>query len=127
MATGQDKRPIRAEDYWDLKSIHDPRLTKDGRIAAYFVERADKGKDHYHRAIHVTDLAGQRTGVLENPGDGARGLALSPDGTQVAWVATRDNLSHVSVARLEDILAQTHDGPSGSVDVKILFERQDPL
>ena len=124
MARDEARRPVQAEDYWNLKTIHDPQITKDGRLASYFVEKADQEKDRYHRAIHVRDLAAKRTGVLHNPGESARGLAVSPDGTQVAWVANHHNLSRVQAARLEDILAQADEDASDRVDIKCLFEQK---
>ncbi len=124
MATAKVKRPVQAEDYWCLKTIHDPLISQDGRIAAYFVEEADESQDRYHRAIHIMDLTAQKAGSLKSPGDNARGLALSPDGHHIAWVASHDKMSHISVARVDDILAQREDRQGADVDIQTLFEQK---
>jgi len=124
MATSKPTRRVQAEDYWRLKTVHDPVITKDGRLAAYFVEQADKDKDRYHRTIHVTDLISHRTGVLENPEENPRALTLSPNGTHIAWVANQDGLNHVLVATLADILNQDEQDPSRKPALIRLFAQK---
>lgn len=127
MAGQHSPRPVRAEDYWQLKTVHEPRISQDGRLAVYFVEQAEPSHDRYRRAIHVRDLASDRTGILANAGENARTLALSPDGTQVAWVAGGQNLARVRLARVEDILARgaSEDDNSSEVDDRqSLFEQK---
>ena len=100
-------------------------MSQDGRLAVYFVERAEQSHDRYRRAIHVQDLSTKRTGILPNPGEEARALALSSDGTQVAWAAGGDPLSRVHLARTEDILARgTDDAATPTEAPESLFEQK---
>ena len=118
-------RPVRADDYWKLKALHEPQISQDGRLAVYFVEQAQKSHDRYRRAIHVRELASSRTGILENAGENPRALTLSPDGTRVAWVAGGADASGIRVARLDDILAHADgEAPSEAGDNPRLFEHK---
>lgn len=121
-AHSMDRKPaaIQPEDYWRLRTVQDPLISPDGRWAAYWVERADQAQDRFFRALQVTDLATRQSGVLDQPGESARGLALSPDGRRLAWIADADHLSHIAIARVEDIMA----GGTDPVAVQTLFEQK---
>ncbi len=127
MAGQHSPRPVRAEDYWQLKTIHEPRISQDGRLAVYFVEQAEESHDRYRRAIHVRELVSDRTGILAQAGENARTLALSPDGTRVAWLAGGKDFAHVRLAHLDDILARGATGgeqSSAADDGENLFEQK---
>jgi dipeptidyl aminopeptidase/acylaminoacyl peptidase len=84
------KRPYRAEDFLDLRTVADPQIAPDGSKVAYVVTSADAEADEFRSAIWVAPLDGAGA-----PRPLTRGAhrdtqpRWSPDGKTLAFVSNR--------------------------------------
>ena len=82
---------MRPEDVYALTSVGDPRLSPDGRHAAYVVNRVDREANAYRAAIWVAPLDGSGEPRQFTSGERSDHTPRwSPDGRWLAFVSNRD-------------------------------------
>ena len=82
---------MKPEDVFALTSVGDPRLSPDGRRAAYVVSRTDEEANAYRTAIWLATLDGSEEPRQLTSGERNDGSPRwSPDGRWLAFVSNRD-------------------------------------
>jgi len=91
------RRPIKAEDLFKLRLPAAVAISPNESLVAYTVERMDKKKNKYYRNIHLLDLKLGKSSQFTHGDQNDGGAVWSPDGSQVAFVSTRDKKTGVYV------------------------------
>ncbi|MEZ5360371.1 MAG: S9 family peptidase [Candidatus Zixiibacteriota bacterium] len=84
------KRFVEAEDVCRLKLATSVALSPDEKKAAFTVERVSEDKRKYFSTIHVAGVDGSESREYTHGEVYDRGIAWAPDGTQFAFISTRD-------------------------------------
>ena len=83
-ANGQDGgRRLKLEDYLEMESVANPRISPDGRQVVYERGWVDKMKDRRQSSLWIMDADGTRNRFLVE----GSSAVWSPDGTRVAYLA----------------------------------------
>jgi len=96
-AAAQAPRPMSIVDMIDIPSLGDPQLSPDGRQLLYTLSTADWKANR--RVSHVWRVNADGSGTVQLT-SGARGESSprwSPDGSQIAFVATRTDTGQAQV------------------------------
>lgn len=95
------RRAITADDLFTLKIATSVSLSPDERKVGYTVEQIDYENNKYYTNIYMQDIVGGRTTQFTH-GQYADGRPIwSPDGSQIAFVSTRDKKSGIYVIPAE--------------------------
>jgi dipeptidyl aminopeptidase/acylaminoacyl peptidase len=124
------------DDVYELTTVSDPRLSPDGKLAAFVVTRIDRDESEYRSAIWVAATDGSEP---------ARGLTsglkvdaaprFSPDGRSLAFVSNRDTdkkqlfvlpLGGGEPLRLTDLPADVEDPVWSPDSTRLAFSSRVP-
>jgi dipeptidyl aminopeptidase/acylaminoacyl peptidase len=83
------KRPLRAGDVYQLRTVNDPQLSPDGAWVAYSVATPDSAKDKSDSDVWMTSWDGSQTIRLTSSPDGESTPRWSPDNRYLAFVSSR--------------------------------------
>lgn len=85
-AFAQQKRLIRPEDVYRMKSISNPKLSPDGQWIMYSVSKADSAKDRYESKLYMMSANGAETIQLTDERS-AGSPAWSPDNKYISFLS----------------------------------------
>jgi dipeptidyl aminopeptidase/acylaminoacyl peptidase len=88
-AQAPTRRPLRAADVYQLRTVSDPQLSPDGAWVAYSVSTADSAKDKSDSDVWMTSWDGSQTIRLTSSPDGESTPRWSPDNRYLAFVSGR--------------------------------------
>ena len=113
-AAAQAKRAMTVDDVIDLVQLSAPRISPDGRRVLYTVSEVGKWKDNKRvTAIWIVDADGANARrFLAHEKD--RAPAWSPDGRQVAFLASRDAAAGKDSDDIVDVWVIPVDGGEAS-------------
>src|SRR6185503_16059564 len=113
-AAAQSKRAITIDDVIDLVQLSAPRISPDGRRVLYTVSEVGKWKDNKRvTSIWIVDADGANPRrFLAHEKD--RAPAWSPDGRQVAFLASRDAAAGKDSDDIVDVWTIPVDGGEAS-------------
>lgn len=95
------KRPLRAEDLFDLEAAADVRIAPDGRRIAYVRRSADIRTDRYRSAIWLIDAqSGAQRPLLDAADRSFSAPRWSPDGTRLLYSRSGGDAPGLYVADL---------------------------
>ena len=84
----ETKRPITAEDLYNIHSLQDPQISPDGEYVAFVKVTPDPLNKTYKRNIWLLPLPAGEAFQLTR-GDSDSGPRWSPDASQLAFVSGR--------------------------------------
>lgn len=85
----EPKRALAIEDFFDLRSIRDPRLSPDGKWIAYTVTTTDLEKDESATRLWMAPAGGGEALPMTAKGYSASAPRWSPDGKYLSFLAKR--------------------------------------
>ncbi len=85
----QEKRPMTVVDLLNVPALSDPRLSPDGRQLLYVLAESDWEANR--QVAHIWRVNTDGTGLIQltNASDGEQSPRWSPDGSRVAFLASR--------------------------------------
>ena len=88
-ALAQGRRPLRAEDVYNVRDVRDPQRSPDGKWVAYTVTTAHKDTDKNDTDVWMVSWDGTQQIQLTNTPDGESSPRWSPDGKYLSFVSSR--------------------------------------
>ncbi len=97
------KRPITAEDLYNLQFVEDPQISPDGKRIAFVKMTIDKLGNKYSRNIWIAEPNGRsrRLRQFTFGGGSAHSPRWSPDGSTLAFISNRDGKSQLYLIGLD--------------------------
>ncbi len=97
------KRPITAEDLYDLKSVEDPQISPDGRHLAFVKVEVDRLDNKYKRRLWLIRLGDAASRPVQFTFGSGSDFAprWRPDSRALAFVSTREGKPQIYLIGLE--------------------------
>jgi dipeptidyl aminopeptidase/acylaminoacyl peptidase len=115
--TANAKKPLTTGDVWDMRTVGDPQITKDGTKVVYVLTRADKMTDAYYSNLWIASFDGRDNRPLTTGAFRDSSPRLSPDVTRVAYLSNRSGHAQIHVRWLdtgqEAQITDLEQAPSG--------------
>src|SRR5690242_5949010 len=83
------KRPLAADDVYNVREVRDPQRSPDGKWVAYVVARAIKETDKNDSDVWMVSWDGSQDIQLTSSPDGESMPRWSPDNKYLAFVSSR--------------------------------------
>ena len=93
----QGRRPLNADDLFNLKEVRDPQRSPDGKWVAYTVARAIKETDKNDTDVWMVSWDGQQQIQITSTPEGESSPRWSPDGTYLAFLSSRQGAKAAQV------------------------------
>jgi dipeptidyl aminopeptidase/acylaminoacyl peptidase len=88
-AVAQTKRPLKADDIYNLREVRDPQRSPDGKWVAYTVTTAVKETDKNNTDVWMVSWDGSQQIQITSTPDGESSPRWSPDGKYLSFVSSR--------------------------------------
>src|SRR5579875_1239877 len=100
--TATDRRPLRAEDLYDLPSVSDPQVSPDGGLVAYTVTIRDRAANKSHSRVWIVSTEESQSRPFSPEDRSASSPRWSPDGSRLAYVVSGDDGARMAVQQLDE-------------------------
>src|SRR5215204_6557052 len=88
-AAAQSKRPLKADDIYNLREVRDPQRSPDGKWVAYTVATAIKDTDKNNNDVWMVSWDGSQQIQITSTTEGESSAKWSPDGKYLSFVSSR--------------------------------------
>src|SRR5215203_1871924 len=88
-AAAQSKRPLKADDIYNLREVRDPQRSPDGKWVAYTVATAIKDTDKNNNDVWMVSWDGSQQIQITSTPEGESSARWSPDGKYLSFVSSR--------------------------------------
>ncbi len=85
--TSSTRRVLTPDDFYNMQTITDPRVSPDGKWVAYVVSTNDRDADEERTAIWMVSWDGKQQLPLTNPAHDTSSPRWSPDGRYLSYMA----------------------------------------
>jgi dipeptidyl aminopeptidase/acylaminoacyl peptidase len=86
--TAPSRRPLNADDFYNLQLVSDPQVSPDGKWVAYVVSGNDRDADESRSTIWMTSWDGSQQVQLTTPGHEISSPRWSRDGRYLSYLNT---------------------------------------
>ncbi len=86
--TAPSRRPLKADDFYNLQLVSDPQVSPDGKWVAYVVSGNDRDADESRSTIWMTSWDGSQQVQLTNAGHEISSPRWSRDGRYLSYLNT---------------------------------------
>jgi dipeptidyl aminopeptidase/acylaminoacyl peptidase len=93
----QGKRPLSADDVYNLREVRDPQRSPDGRWVAYTVTRAVKDTDKNDTDVWMVNWDGKEQIQVTSTPEGESSPRWSPDGKFLSFLSSRQGSKQAQV------------------------------
>jgi len=97
------KAPISSDRLWDLRTVAEPQITKDGSKVIYVLTWPDKMVDQNHSNLWIVGHDGKDPRPLTTGAFRDTSPRLSPDNTKIAYLSNRSGKSQIHVRWLDSV------------------------
>jgi len=102
----QDLHPIRPEDLFNLKSIHDARLSPDGRYIVFAISWVEDEENEEYANLWLMKLGSGEVRRLTTGEQRDSSPAWSPNGKTIAFISTRSGKAQIHLIPVDGGEAQ---------------------
>ncbi|MEO5898279.1 MAG: S9 family peptidase [Vicinamibacterales bacterium] len=88
-ANAQAKRPLKADDVYNVRDVRDPQRSPDGTWVAYTVATAIKDTDKNNSDVWMVSWDGSQQIQITSTAEGESSAKWSPDGKYLSFVSSR--------------------------------------
>jgi dipeptidyl aminopeptidase/acylaminoacyl peptidase len=128
------KRPLAAEDTYQLADITALEVSPDGKTLAYTIQRANKKEDSFRHELWLTDAEGKKAKSVCRAADDCTDPKFSPDGKRLAYLSDASGDTQLWVARVGDGRGRAITAVKESIGefdwapdgAKLVFSKDDP-
>jgi len=89
LAAQSAKRPLRSDDVYRLRDVHDPQRSPDGKWVAYAVSSVDTARDRNTSDIWLVSWSGDQQMQITNTPESESSPRWSPDGKWLSFLSSR--------------------------------------
>ena len=84
------KRPLRSDDIYRVRDVHDPQRSPDGKWVAYTVSSVDTARDRNTSDLWMVSWDGTQQRQLTHTPESESSPQWSPDGKWLSFLSSRD-------------------------------------
>ena len=110
-------KPLTSDTVWDLRTVSDPQITKDGKSVVYVLGWNDRMSDAMHSNLWMVGSDGKDPRPLTTGAFKDSSPRRSPDGARLAYLSNRSGRPQIRVRWMdtgqEAQITDLQDAPSG--------------
>src|SRR5579872_3288573 len=100
-AVNAAKPGLNSATFWDMRSVADPQITRDGKSVIYVLNWSDKMVDQRYSNLWIVSSDGKDNRPLTTGSFKDTSPRISPDGTRLAYLSNRSGKSQIHVRWLD--------------------------
>ena len=111
------KKPLTSDTVWDMRTVGDPQISKDGKSVIFVVGWNDRMNDAMYSNLWIAGSDGKDQRPLTTGAFRDSSPRLSPDNTRLAYLSNRSGRPQIRVRWLdsgqEAQITDLQESPSG--------------